>query len=286
MSKIKQFKRDETQNSKKLHLDKYYTSPDLAEYCVNKTREVIGDLDIKFIEPSAGNGVFLQYLPKDTLAYDIEPECEGIIQQDFLKLDIPYNEKLCVIGNPPYGSRLNLALAFCNKSFEIAEYVSFILPISQLNNNQSIYKYDLIYSEDLGKREYSDRKVHCCLNIYKRPKSGKYNEKMNYKSYDIIEIREIREVIKNNNPKRNRELGDFKYDIKMLAWGNIGCFLSDDEDYAKTFYIKIKDKDNYDKIYNLLKNAKWKEIYPMTAVPNLLQWQVYKYLKEKIPELN
>lgn len=274
---IKQFKRDLKQNSNKLHLDKYYTSDELAQYCVNKTKEIINNPNIKFLEPSAGNGVFLKYLPSDTIAYDIEPESDNIIKQDYLTLDLPYNENLCVIGNPPYGSRLNLAKAFCNKSFEIAEYVSFILPISQLNNTQSIYKYDLIYSEDLKEQEYSDRKVHCCLNIYKRNASREYNKLIRYKDSEIIEIRE---VIKNNNPKRNRELGDFKYDIKMSAWGNIGCFLSEDEGYAKTFYIKIHKQEYKDKIIQLLKDAKWQEIYPMTAVPNLLQWQVYKYIED------
>ena len=192
---MKQFKRDLTQNSNKLHLDKYYTSDELALYCVTKTKEIINNPNVRFLEPSAGNGVFLKYLPPDTVAYDIEPESEGIIEADYLTLDLPYDENLCVIGNPPYGSRLNLAKAFCNKSFEIAEYVSFILPISQLNNTQSIYKYDLIYSEDLKEQSYSDRKVHCCLNIYRRNKSGKYNKLTNYKNSEIIEIIEIREVI-------------------------------------------------------------------------------------------
>ena len=229
--------------------------------------------------------MFLKYLPSDTIAYDIEPESDNIIKQDYLTLDLPYDENLCVIGNPPYGSRLNLAKAFCNKSFEIAEYVSFILPISQLNNTQSIYKYDLIYSEDLKEQEYSDRKVHCCLNIYRRNKSREYNKLVSYKDSEIIEIRE---VIKNNNPKRNRELGDFKYDIKMLAWGNatngrnIGCFLSEDENYAKTFYIKIKKEEYRDKVVKLLREVKWQEIYPMIAVFNLLQWQVYKYINDNI----
>ena len=83
----------------------------------------------------------------------------------------------------------------------------------------------------------------------------------------------------------------FKYDMKILAWGiatnkrDIGCLLDESENYAKTFYIKIKDLEKYDKIYNLIKNAKWQEVYPMTATPNLLQWQVYKYLKEQIENI-
>jgi hypothetical protein len=281
----------------KIPLDKYYTPQELADYCVRKTIEIIGNENItELVESSAGNGVFLnsfeRLLPNAPYkAYDIEPEDDRIIKQDYLTLDLEYKQGRVCGFNFPYGVKNNLSKSFANKSFEIAEYVATILPISQLNNNQSIYKYDLIYSEDLKPKEYSGIKVHCCFNIYKKPIDKRYNDKVNYKDDKIIEIREIREVIKNNNPKRNRELGDFEHDMKILAWGtatnnrDIGCLLSDTESYAKTFYIKIKDKVNYDKIYNLILNAKWREIYPMTATPNLLQWQVYKYLKEQMIEL-
>ena len=272
-----QFKRDKKQNSKKLHLDQYYTSDDIAQYCINKTFEIIGLKNISdIIEPSAGNGSFSNKL-NNCVAYDIEPKSENIIKADFLELNIEYKKGRLIIGNPPYGSRLNLAKAFCNKSFEIADYVSFILPISQLNNTQSIYKFDLIHSEDLGKQYYSDFEVHCCLNIYKRPINGKFNTIQRFRDSEIIEIRE---VIKNNNPKRNRELGDFKYDFAICAWGaSIGKVCKESE-YAKTFYIKIKDIKNFEYYKNLILNAKWEEIYLMTNTPNLLQWQVYKYVLE------
>ena len=70
-----------------------------------------------------------------------------------------------------------------------------------------------------GVKEYSGRKVHCCFNIYKRPENG-LNSKPDYKT-DVIEVREVREVIKNQNPKRYKEFGDFQYDIAICAWGTI-----------------------------------------------------------------
>ena len=169
---MQQFKRDLTQNSNKLHLDKYYTSDETAQYCIDKAREILKNEKVtEVIEPSAGNGAFSKKI-KRCIAYDLEPEDDSIIKQDFLELNIPYKEGRLFIGNPPYGSRLNLAKAFCNKAFELGDYVAYILPISQLNNTQTIYKFDLIYSEDLKEQNYSDRKIHCCFNIYKRPKNG------------------------------------------------------------------------------------------------------------------
>jgi predicted RNA methylase len=278
---MKQFKRDENQNSNKLNLDKYYTSDELAQYCIDKTMAILKDEDIsEIIEPSAGNGVFSKKID-DCIAYDLEPEDDTVTKQDFLQLEIPYKTGRLFIGNPPYGSRCNLAKAFCNKAFELGDFVSFILPISQLNNTQSIYKFDLVYSEDLGIKQYSDRNVHCCLNIYKRP-NGDFNKRNNYKILEILEILEIRESIKNKNPKRNRIVSGFDYDIAICAWGNIGKELEYEGQYVKEFYIKIHKTELKDKILGLIRNAKWNELYPMTAVPNLLQWQVYKYVLENI----
>jgi predicted RNA methylase len=178
---LKQFKRDENQKSNKLHMDKYYTPPYLAEYIVNKTKEIIGEENItEWLEPSAGAGVFLNCLPEGTLAYDIEPEDDRIVKQDFLELNLKYKKGRCIIGNPPFGSGNTLAVQFFKKSIQLSNYISFILPISQINNTQQMYEFDLIYSENLNKQKYTDREIHCCFNIYKRPADGKLNQKKKY----------------------------------------------------------------------------------------------------------
>ena len=82
--------------------DKYYTPIDLAKYCIDKTYEIIGKENItEIIEPSAGNGSFSNQL--NCIAYDIEPECDGIIKQDFLTTELEYNKGRLIIGNPPLG---------------------------------------------------------------------------------------------------------------------------------------------------------------------------------------
>jgi len=271
---IKQFKRDKSQNSNKLHLDKYYTPKDLAKYCINKTYEVIGRENIsEIIEPSAGDGAFSNQIP-GCLAYDIEPENENIKKQDYLELDISYKEGRLIIGNPPYGARNTLAVQFYKKSIDIADYIAFILPISQLNNNQQMYEFDLIHSEDLGLHTYTDREVHCCFNIYKRPANKILNKKPKYKLTDV----EIIEVRLGNKAVE-------KYDFRICAWGSIGKEVEYDNQYAKEFCIVIHNNQLKSKIIQLIKNADWKSIYPMTSMPSLLQWQVYEYLLKNIPEL-
>jgi predicted RNA methylase len=283
---MKQFKRDESQNSTKLHLDKYYTPDEVATKCIETAYRVIGKENItEIIEPAAGNGVFSSKI-EGCIAYDLEPEAEGIMQQDFMLLSLGYKQGRLFIGNPPYGSRMNLAKAFCNRAFELGDYVAFILPISQLNNSQSIYKFDLVYSEDLGKRDYSCKAIHCCFNIYKRPENG-LNKILNFSNSEIIEIIEIRESIKSKNPKREHLVRNYSYDIAICAWGNaIGKEIECEGQYVTEFYIKVKREELREYIVNLLQNANWRELYPMTAVPKLNQWQVYKYVKESLDKRN
>ena len=145
----------------KIENDKYYTPIFLANYCWDKVFEVIGKENIsEIIEPSCGDGAFYHH-PEQVphFGYDIEPQCNfhNVIKADFLTQDITYLWGRLIIGNPPYGRCLNLAQKFFKKSVEIADYIAFILPISQLNNTRSMYEFDLVYSEDLGIQHYTDR---------------------------------------------------------------------------------------------------------------------------------
>jgi predicted RNA methylase len=271
---LKQFKRDENQNSNKLHLDKYYTPQELAKHCINKTYELVGIHNItEVIEPSAGNGSFSRQIDS-CIAYDIEPEFDSIIKQDFLSLILDYKKGRLIIGNPPYGSRNTLSVQFYKKAIQLGDYIAFILPISQLNNNQQMYEFDLVHSEDLGIHNYSGRKVHCCFNIYKRPQD-KLNEKPSYKLKDV-EIVEVR--------LQSKTVDD--YDLKICAWGaSIGKEIKGDDQFAKEFYIKIHNDDFKEEVLTLLKKADWRSLYSMTSTPNLLQWQVYKYIMDKVKNI-
>ena len=162
------YKLVESKNSDKLDYDQYYTPYDIMEYCVNKSWDIIKDLGYgvsEFLEPSAGEGVFSDYLATsglNVIAMDLYPKKDNIIKQDYLTCDLEYKPERFIIGNPPYGSKFNLGRKFYNKSCELGDYIAFILPIRQLNNTQQLYKFDLVYSEDLGKVRFSNKKdVHC-----------------------------------------------------------------------------------------------------------------------------
>ena len=52
----------------KIEKDKYFTPPELAKELIQLTYDTIGDDWERIIEPAAGDGSFLQFLPKNTIA--------------------------------------------------------------------------------------------------------------------------------------------------------------------------------------------------------------------------
>ena len=259
----------------KIELDKYYTPVNLAKYCIDKTFEIIGKENITdIIEPSAGNGSFSNQL--GCVAYDIEPEHKSIIKQDYLKLELEYKKGRLIIGNPPYGRCMNLAQKFYKKSIQIGDYIAFILPISCLNNTQSLFEFDLIYSEDLGEHNYSNRQLHCCFNIYKRPING-LNKQKRIKLKDVKIIRQ--------DSKQYNEIID--YDIRMCYWGNgsAGKILKDNEHYAAEYKIIILNDDIREDVIRVLNEVNWFDELNKIAMLKIQQFHIYNLLKREIPNI-
>ena len=266
----------------KISNDKYYTPISLANHCWDKVLEVIGEENIsEVIEPSCGNGAFYHHstmLPH--FGYDIEPEyyCEysNIIEGDYLEQHITYLYGRLVIGNPPYGTHLNLAQKFYKKSIEIADYVAFILPISQLNNTRSMYEFDLIYSEDLGIQHYTDRNLHCCFNIYKRPDDGNLNKKSVAKLKDITIYRQ---------DSKGYDCRDF--DIRMCYWGDgsAGKILEDDEHYSAEYKIKVNNEEKKEEIIRVLTTFDWKNYLNCIAMRKIQQFHIIEVLQKEIPDI-
>lgn len=262
----------------KIKNDKYYTSPELAKYCIEKTKEIIGEKNIvEYIEPSAGQGVFLDFLDKPYIAYDIEPEDKRITKQDYLDVDLKYKKGRCVIGNPPFGERMSLAIKFYKKSIQLGDYIGFILPISQHKNSRTLYEFDLIYSEDLGKQLYTDRKLHCCLNIYKRNING-FNKKPINKLKDVTIIRQD-----------SRKYDSIQnYDIRMCYWGDgsAGRILTNtDKKYSGEYKIIINNEDLKEQIKNIILNYDWSKEAKNIAMKRIKQYHIIDVLRKYVPNI-
>ena len=140
--------------------DQFFTILATVRKCYEIFTEKMSELGFDtsehiFIEPSAGSGAFLEVLPEGrTLAFDIEPKNESVIEQDFLSWTPQEDKKYIVFGNPPFGLRGHLALAFINHSYKFADFVCFILPqLFESDGKGSPRKridgYNLILSEKI-----------------------------------------------------------------------------------------------------------------------------------------
>lgn len=266
----------------KLNDDKYYTSISLANYCLDLVEKHIGENNIsEIIEPSCGNGAFFHHdklIPH--FAYDISPETQSdfvyIFKKNYLETKIGYLYGRLIVGNPPYGRCLNLAQKFYKKAVKEGDYVAFILPISQLNNTNSMYEFDLIHSEDLGKQHYTDRDLHCCFNIYHRPENGELNHKPNHKLKDISMYRQ------DSNGYDEKD-----FDIRMCYWGDgtAGKILSDNEHYSAEYKIKINNTILKEKIISVLSNFDWKDYLNCIAMRKIQQFHIVDVLKNNIKDI-
>lgn len=145
--------------------DQFFTPFDVAQHCMEVVIQTLDSLDINIedyiiVEPSAGSGRFLPFMPtKNYIAMDIEPMGDNIIEEDFLKWQPDITKKYIVIGNPPFGLRGQKALQFINKSFEFADFVCFILPPLFNSDGKGSPKKridaNLIVSEDIASFAYT-----------------------------------------------------------------------------------------------------------------------------------
>lgn len=179
--------RETKSNGQKDPLDRFYTPDDIVQKCLS-----IINLDQYdcIIEPSAGTGSFLKYLPETTYAYDIEPNGKAITKQDWFTLDKTQfkGNKILVIGNPPFGEQNRLAIKFFNEAAKFCDTIAFILPLSfkkdsiQNNLNLSFSLENEIILNEVSfnvKNEY-ELKVPCVFQVW--VKTNKQRKKVSLKT--------------------------------------------------------------------------------------------------------
>lgn len=170
----------QTKGLKRNTVDKFYTKPSVVSDCLKAfTHHIKLDKNDILIEPSAGNGAFIGEMRKTgnaSLFYDIEPENDDIVRQDYLTLK-PETIKCAyhVIGNPPFGRQSSLAIKFIKKSCQFCYSVSFILPKSFKKDSLKKHfppEYHLIHEDDLPEKSFlmngEEHDVPCVFQIWEK----------------------------------------------------------------------------------------------------------------------
>lgn len=201
--------------------DRFYTKRETAQHCMSvfmRTAESFG-YDLRnhtFVEPSAGDGCFTALLPKDRhIALDIEPQAAGIERADFLHWTPPRGI-YAVIGNPPFGVRGAMALAFVNRAAAFADIVGFILPMTFASDGKGgamtrVKGLTLLHSEELAPRSFwaagGDYDVNTVFQVW-----GARKHDLSERSASCDDYIEIRTVCTNPNRRCGLHLMD-RYDF-------------------------------------------------------------------------
>ena len=198
----------QTKGLKRNVIDKFYTKKEVAMYCINLFKEYVApNNDDLIIEPSAGNGGFIDAIKSlkcNYEFYDLEPEHDEIVKQDYLLYNAYKNENayknIHIVGNPPFGRQSSLAIKFIKKSCEFCTSISFILPRSF--KKDSLKKtfplnFHLLFEIDLPENSFlvnaKEHDVPCIFQIWIKKT---YNREVSAK----LEPHNFAFVEKTNNP--------------------------------------------------------------------------------------
>lgn len=167
--------------------DQFYTNKNVSKKCVEEIINMFPfTSDYLWIEPSAGDGSFLNNVPDkiEKIGMDLEPHGENIQKQDYLLWNPPSDKNIVIFGNPPFGRQSSLAKSFISKSCEFANIIAFILPRSFTKPsmfNAFDLKFHLVYSVDLEKNSFvingSKYDVPCVFQIWKKMNIDRIIEK-------------------------------------------------------------------------------------------------------------
>jgi predicted RNA methylase len=254
---------------KSKELDQFYTNPKIAKRLLIKTKQIIKEKNIYWIEPSAGTGSFSDLLKKENLlAIDIDPKQKDILKKNFLLDKIEEIEeiqktenKIITIGNPPFGKKSSIAIKFFNKSAEISEYICFILPktfkkesiVNQLNE-----KMHKIYEEEIEKNSFIYKEktydVKCVFQIWKKEKTKRKKNKIKKetKLFKFVKKEESEFAIRRVGGLTGKLLDNKDYK-KYSESSNY--FIKTNETSISKQELKNKIKKNYEKIQEKAKDT-------------------------------
>lgn len=266
-------------------LDKFYTHPDIAKKFVDIINNIspLDSYDL-VIEPSAGSGNILQYLPLGSIGLDLEPEGNNIIRQDFFTYQSPYDSlfnpiRIACVGNPPFGKGyMNpLAKGFFNHAATFSSMIAFIVP-AKWHSSWKIHKqldknFGLYFSEILPKNSFvfngNYHNVNCCMQIWSKDILGVNlrilsSPATHHEDFDMFltcdNVSRLKEV--------RQQLNDKVYwQFALKYWGNIHVCNIEDVPVNTTTHYVFASKKPY--VRNIFEQIDWTNYVTNMGAPNV-----------------
>ena len=215
--------------------DQFFTKKEVAKHVVRVTRSLFPFRRYdNIIEPSAGSGAILQYLPKGKrIGLDLDPQDNPeILPMNFFDYTFPHGKTL-VIGNPPFGRNSKLAVGFFNRCAMYADTIAFIVPITWRYSkvqNRLDPRFKLVHEEMIapfsfiklgsspGKRQLEDGSINinCVFQIWTtREKKGDNIRK----SQPMKKFHDDFDSCGYFTPNNSLLTSDCDWDFLIKAWG-------------------------------------------------------------------
>lgn len=198
------------------------------------------------------------------MGYDINPENDSIIKQDFYELSLPYDKKNIVIGNPPFGYKAKIAIDFINKSLKFSDIVIFILPIQfrrYLTQKQISKNAKLIFSSPELKRDsfiYKGNPYHvnCIFQIWTN----------NVDKFNSFENLRLTKPLENTHPDfetwiHNNTKNTLKYFDKNKYEWDFAIVRQGFYDYSEKIIDQKKLKKNRQYVFIKINNPRAQAIF-------------------------
>lgn len=247
--------------------DEYYTRSDLAVKFVQIISQRWQAQDVLFVEPSAGEGAFVQPLLKlsrKVRALDINPKVRTKVIKvgDFLKPNHLFKGKhaaIVVIGNPPFGKNASQAVKFFNKAAKYADEIAFVLPRSfrkaSIQNRLHPY-FHLLKDDDMPASAFikdgNPYDVPCAWQLWRRKDFQRQPQ----------QVPDISHLVQFTTPTQAdfamRRVG---YSAGKVITANIASL-------SKNTHYFLQEKQNG--IIDLLRQIDWLEVVSQTVGPRSL----------------
>ena len=240
--------------------DQYYTKESIAKKCVKRIIDTFQNLETyQWIEPSAGNGIFLKALPDgfDKVGIDIDPKSPEIKQGNFLDWSPNTRKKRLFFGNPPFGRQGSLAKSFIKHASLYADIIAFILPRSFVKPSMSRafpLNFHCIHSEEIQKDAFEvntiEYDVPCIFQIWEK-KANKRTLEDSIKETGY-------QYVKNGQP----------FHIAFKRAGGLAgkCYPAGEADYNHHYHYFLKLDDVYIPYINTILEKVNLHIFPSNTV--------------------
>lgn len=245
-------------------VDQFFTKREIVQRCIQNFHREISSFEVfdNIIEPSAGNGGWLEYLPVKTIALDLEPLHPTIIKQDFFHFPFTNicNQKNLVIGNPPFGKRSKLSIEFFQYASLFADCIAFIVP-NQWNKNSVQDKipseWRLVFKEALPENSFytpSDERDFSCRCVFQVWEKNSNKQDLR-KEKSIIKHPDFQMYLYNNTKTALKMFEEnFDFAVPRQGYQDYSRRETDKDKCEKNkqwMLIKAKNKEIYERLYNL-----------------------------------